>query len=54
MKDRGEEYGYIASMSKFLASEVAMKVTEKSSTTSWRKWIFEKFPVERIDERCKS
>ncbi|WP_373077154.1 acyl-CoA dehydrogenase family protein [Fusobacterium varium] len=53
MKDRGEEYGYVASMSKFLASEVAMKATEKAVQLLGGNGYLKKFPVERMMRDAK-
>ena len=53
MKDRGEEYGYLASMSKFLASETAMKTTEKAVQLFGGNGYLKKYPVERMMRDAK-
>ena len=53
MKDRGEEYGYLASMSKFLASEIAMKTTEKAVQLFGGNGYLKKYPVERMMRDAK-
>ena len=53
IKDRGEEYGYLASMSKFLASEIAMKTTEKAVQLFGGNGYLKKYPVERMMRDAK-
>lgn len=53
MKDRGEDYGDMASMAKFLASETAMQVTEKAVQFLGGNGYLKKYPVERMMRDAK-
>lgn len=53
MKDRGEDYGYMASMAKFLASETAMQVTEKAVQLLGGNGYLKKYPIERMMRDAK-
>lgn len=47
-KDSGGEYAHMASMAKFLASKVALKVTEKAVQLFGGNGYLKKYPVERM------
>ncbi|WP_300357217.1 acyl-CoA dehydrogenase family protein [Fusobacterium sp.] len=53
MKDLGENYGYMASMAKLFASEVAMEVTTKAVQLFGGNGYSKKFPVERMMRDAK-
>ena len=53
MKDLGENYGYMASMAKLFASEIAMEVTTKAVQLFGGNGYSKKFPVERMMRDAK-
>ncbi len=53
MKDLGEDYGYMASMAKLFASEIAMEVTTKAVQLFGGNGYSKKFPVERMMRDAK-
>lgn len=53
MKDLKEDYGYMASMAKLFASEVAMEVTTKAVQLLGGNGYSKKFPVERMMRDAK-
>ncbi len=53
MKDLGENYGYMASMAKLFASEIAMEVTIKAVQLFGGNGYSKKFPVERMMRDAK-
>lgn len=53
MKDLGENYGYMASMAKLFASEIAMEVTTKAVQLLGGVGYSKKFPVERMMRDAK-
>ncbi len=53
MKDLGENYGYMASMAKLFASEIAMEVTTKAVQLLGGNGYSKKFPVERMMRDAK-
>ena len=53
MKDLGEDYGYMASMAKLFASEIAMEVTTKAVQLFGGNGYSKRFPVERMMRDAK-
>lgn len=53
MKDLNEDYGYMASMAKLFASEIAMEVTTKAVQLYGGNGYSKKFPVERMMRDAK-